>query len=168
MVTPAWYSVTMDQPGAPASYSGESVPEMPKVDPAKQKQAQLDQQKSQHQAAAIQKATTQRQQVWQQFLAHKKQTEQQRVQTTIQLKNEAKKIATYSPSSAVLSTTTGGDLSEQTVVQSAMESAREQRIREQKARQNAAKPGAPGKAPSTTKTDDQDSLQRQSEQAMGE
>jgi hypothetical protein len=149
----------MDQPGA--QYSGESIPEQPKADPAKQKQAQAK-------AAQRRQAAARAQQVWQQYQAKQKQIEQQRVQETIQLKNEAKKIGSYDAGSAVLSTTTGADLSEQTVVRSAMEAAQDRREREAKARQKMAKPGLPGQSPSTTKTDDQDSLQRQAEQALGE
>lgn len=157
----------MDQPGAPSPSPGENFSEPPKPDLAKQKQQQ---QAAQQQAFQQQQAAAQKQQVWQQYLSRRRQIEQQRVQETVQLKNEAKKIGSYDAGSAVNSTTTGGDLSEQTVVRSAMESAQERQQREAKARQQMAKPGKQpmGQAPKTTKTDDQDALQRQSEQAMGE
>lgn len=89
----------------------------------------------------------------------------QRVEETLQLKTQAKKIGKYEASSAVHSQTTGGDLSEQSLILSAIAAAKERHTREQRAR---AKMGLPGKTVPKPAAEDKDALQRQREQALGE
>ncbi len=137
----------------------------------------------------IQAAIARARQDWERIQAQRKAQENERVQTTLQLKEQALQMGSYNQTSAVHSQTTQGDLSEQAVVSQAMKDAREERERQQKAR--ASIPVGPQKGPQAeggqkkTSTfaqfmrggnadsahklsDDQDARQRQREQAMGE
>ncbi len=149
---------------------------------AQQKQEQADLAKAQRRAETERQAFTA-------YQERQKAAEQQRVQATVQLKSQARQLGAYDESSAVLSQTTGGDLSEQTVVNSASKAARERQLKEQRARQMMAQQRHVKKGPQpeggegkvslvdqmttgqetvTTPAEDQDALQRQAEQALGE
>jgi hypothetical protein len=155
---------------------GEATPE--------QKEAQ------QKQMQKIQQSIARAQQDWERYKSAQSAEEQQRIQTTIELKDQALKLGSYDQTSAVKSQTTQGDLSEQTLVTLAMKNAQEAKEREQKARSAMSSSAAPkgaqaeggqkktsmianmlsGKSSDggNKLSDDKDARQRQREQAMGE
>lgn len=145
-----------------------------------------EEQKKSSQAQRLQQLN---QQEYQRTKAAQHSRDQGVIQETLQLKSQAKQMAEYDPGSAVLTQTTGPDISEQSIVLQAMKDARARKEREARARQlmsqkSSVKKGpqpeggegkvsmvdkmATGQETSANKKDDQDALQRQAEQAIGE
>lgn len=144
----------------------------------------------QKEAQKMSQRIAQAQQDWQSYQTQQKALEDQRVQKTIELKDQALKVGDYDKTSAVKSQTTQGDLSEQSLVELAMKNAQEAKQREQRARAAMSVSATPkgaqaegGQKKTSTFAqmqnggeqgdnkalkDTQDARQRQREQAMGE